>query len=503
MGFAVNWTFRAKDQFSPVVRKIKKQTETLRKSIKGVSREVGMAGRAFSTKFKTRANAAISSVRAKMAGLESSLKSFGRKTLGAGAAFTAFATLPIGLLGKSFINAASDAEETRSKFASVFGDVGADAERMADSLVVNFGLGGTSARKLLGDTGDLLTGFGFSGKAALNLSNQVNELAVDLASFTNVQGGAARTSAALNSAMVGEREALKSLGIVILEKDIIARGKQLELAGKLTGMTLRQAKAQITLQMAIEQSPNAIGDFNKTSQKYANQVRIMSERTIDMKESFGRILIPFALKAVRAISSLSVTLSNMSPNAQKAILAFGGFVAVIGPILIIVGALSLAIGSIGLAVTGVVVAFAAFGIAVFAFFEPIKLFLVDIAIGVGNVFSSVINGISTGIDTLVTKLASIMETISSFAAKVGDIFSIGAVSGLEGVRNIKDIRRGGRTLPTPQAPLVAPGVGAANDANATVDVNIHAPQGVVNSVKTQKNGSKDAMNLGVNLVEAR
>ena len=94
------------------------------------------------------------------------------------------------------------------------------AEDTAKTFRQSFGLSRKAAKQLLGDTGDLLVGFGFTEDAALDLSKKVNELAVDLASFTNFSGGAEGASLALTKALLGERESIKSLGIAITEADL-------------------------------------------------------------------------------------------------------------------------------------------------------------------------------------------------------------------------------------------------------------------------------------------
>lgn len=194
---------------------------------------------------------------------------------------------------KTAIQAASDAEETSSKFATVFKDISASSDKTAKDLAKNFGLSTTAAKQLLGDTGDLLTGFGFTQKGALELSNGVQELAVDLASFTNFSGGAAGASAALTKALLGETESLKSLGISINQEDI-KKQVAINTSKGLTFATERQAKAQATLDLAMAQSGNAIGDFARTSQGFANQQRILSNVIQDVTESLGSQLLPVA-----------------------------------------------------------------------------------------------------------------------------------------------------------------------------------------------------------------
>jgi hypothetical protein len=210
------------------------------------------------------------------------------------------------MIGRAFIDiikVSSDAEETISKFGVVFSSVGSEAERVAQNLADNFGLSSVKAKELLGNTGDLLTGFGFTGAAALDLSEQVNTLAVDLASFTNFSGGAEGASAALTKALLGERESVKALGISILETDV--KAKILELTQKgMTFETNRQAKAYATLLIAQEQSKNAIGDYARTSGSAANQMKLFSQKMIDLKVSIGTALLPIVTKVITAINGI-------------------------------------------------------------------------------------------------------------------------------------------------------------------------------------------------------
>jgi hypothetical protein len=192
---------------------------------------------------------------------------------------------------KDSINVARDFQEENSKFRTVFRDVSQEALSMRKNLIDSFGLSKKAATELLASTGDLLTGFGFTQDSALDLSNEVQKLAVDLASFTNFSGGAKGASEALTKALLGERESVKSLGISILEADVQA--KVLENTQKgITFETERQAKAYATLQIAQEQSKNASKDFERTQDQLANRQRQLLAVTEDVQVQLGSIFLP-------------------------------------------------------------------------------------------------------------------------------------------------------------------------------------------------------------------
>ena len=196
----------------------------------------------------------------------------------------------IGAAGKHFIGLASDAEEIDTKFAAVYKETLVLARVMSSDLAKSFDLAGSTANQMLADTGDLLTGFGFTGAEALKMADKVNRLAIDLASFTNYSKGAAGASQALTKMLLGETEQAKSLGIVVRQgsaeyKDAVA-AKMRDL-----GVSTLQAKAMTALEMAMKQSKNAIGDYARTQDGVANRTRKATEAIKEAKEEIGFAII--------------------------------------------------------------------------------------------------------------------------------------------------------------------------------------------------------------------
>jgi len=310
-------------------------------------------------------------------------------------------TLPI-VAGLTLMSKeAIDAQETFSKFGTVFSGVSSSAESMAKNLSDNFGLARVDAKKLLGDTGDLLTGFGFSQKSALDLANEVNKLAVDLASFTNFSGGATGASAALTKALLGERESVKSLGISILEEDV-KRQVQINAAKGMRFETMRQAKAFATLIIAQNQSKNAIGDFARTQYQAANQLRIAQARLKDLRIVIGNLLVPAITKLLqRIIPAIQKASEWVRNNKQltKTLIKVALAVAALGPILGIISTATtamiglraatvafglsarVALGWIPLAITGLIFLETKFGLLsksaekLFSIFKKLKPFV--------------------------------------------------------------------------------------------------------------------------------
>lgn len=225
------------------------------------------------------------------------------KTLAMGVAGTAVFIKTIGFLKDSAM-AAINAQETFSKFDVVFADMGGAAETAAKQFQDSFDLAEVTAKRMLSSTGDLLTGMGATKDVALEMSLQVNTLAGDLASFTNYSGGAEGAADALTKALLGERESVKALGIVIREEDVqnrlAAAGKE-----KLTGAAMLQAKAEATLAIAMEQSKNAIGDYARTSDSAANSLKRAGEQTKELQVALGTLLAPTVADAANIWGELT------------------------------------------------------------------------------------------------------------------------------------------------------------------------------------------------------
>ena len=265
-----------------------------------------------------------------------SIGKFGASLQRTGETLTRNITLPVIGLGAAAIKMASDFEETDSKFKTVFSSIQFEAEQTARVFEKSFGLSSKAAKQMLGDTGDLLVGFGFTEKEALNLSKQVNELAVDLASFTNFSGGAEGASLALTKALLGERESIKSLGIAITEADL---KKFAEDQGLVFKELDRVAKANLTFQLAAKQSSKAIGDYSRTSGSFANQTRQLTADITNLSVEIGSILLPVAQKLLTWAKGFVESIREMNPVLKQNILNFTLLAAAIGPLLSISGSL--------------------------------------------------------------------------------------------------------------------------------------------------------------------
>lgn len=239
--------------------------------------------------------------------------------------------------GKRIVGLASEAEETANKFGVVFDTVIDEANEFASVLANSYGLAQTESKALLANTGDLLVGFGVAKDTALELSFEVQKLAVDLASFTNFAGGASGASEALTKALLGETESAKSLGLVLGEAPLKEFAENQGLVFKELG---RNEKMFLRLQLATSQSGSAIGDFNRSVDSFANQMRIARARTRDLAEEQGNNLLPLATLAVKTYNQFITSLKGASQAISEFISSAEGIALISDTIGTLVGVLA-------------------------------------------------------------------------------------------------------------------------------------------------------------------
>lgn len=171
--------------------------------------------------------------------------------------------------GKKLLGLWSDMEEVSSKFDVVFKwseKVKQEFQNMADATnrsnldLITFG----------SSIGNVLAPLWLAQEEVDGLSVWLTKLAIDVASFNNASDEQAVH--AFTSALTGEREALKSLGIVISEQDVLNKAYSLGLANQWQELTKAQ-KALSTYQLLIENTKNAHGDAIRTADSFANQLK--------------------------------------------------------------------------------------------------------------------------------------------------------------------------------------------------------------------------------------
>lgn len=234
------------------------------------------------------------------------------KRIGIGIA-GAFAVKGITAFGKECLELGSDLAEVQNVVDVVFPSMSAHVDKFSKSAAMNFGLSETMAKRYTGTFGAMAKAFGFTEKQAYDMGSALTGLSGDVASFYNISQDMAHTK--LKSVFTGETESLKELGIVMtqsaLDQYAMAKG-----FGKTTAAMTEQEKVVLRYKFVVSQLSSAQGDFARTSNSWANQIRILSLQFDGLKATLGQGFINLFTPAVRGINMVLAKLGTLA-NAFK------------------------------------------------------------------------------------------------------------------------------------------------------------------------------------------
>ena len=261
------------------------------------------------------------------------LKNMATKALGA--IGVAFSVAGAASFVKDCVSVASEVEEMQNKFDVVFQGMTDEVEAWAQSYSDAIGRNKNDIKTYLADQQNLLVGFGMTRQEGAELSKQMTTLALDLASFANLDETAAVNN--MTKAVMGESEAAKALGAV-LNDDTRARAMQaMGLSGtyeKLDQLT----KMQVNYNAILAQSPDAIGDCERSLGSYKSTVVQFQSKLKEIKTLVGQFFMPTFQKV---ISFGAKGLTVLRDGVQK----LNDFAAKIGGAEKIIGVLGVTIGA--------------------------------------------------------------------------------------------------------------------------------------------------------------
>lgn len=212
-------------------------------------------------------------------------------------------------LGKETVKLSSDAKEMNDKFDIVFKGMEKETRQWADNFSNDIGRSKTKIRGFLADNQDLLTGFGMGTEKGAEMSKSIIKLGVDLASFQNKADKDVLDN--LQSGLLGNHMAVKSLGLAFTETELALTMYQMELKGTFDALTAAE-KMEVRLATAYRQSKNALGDATRTAMNYANQNKRLQANMSELKTTIGDAFLPVLTVVIRKMNSFFDTLKKNS-----------------------------------------------------------------------------------------------------------------------------------------------------------------------------------------------
>lgn len=348
----------------------------------------------------------------------------------------------------SGISIAADARKAAAELENVFGSSADTLTESIEGLAGHMGLAEHEATALLAATGALTQSMGMSADESARFSEEMFNLAGDLASAAPATGNAADAMEALTNAANGSTKGLAAWGISLKSSEINARALTMsgkELAAELT----QEEKALATLALAQEKSVASQGALNEAIAAGNTEYKEATADIADMQVAVGEALTPIKKLALEGFMVLADVLIALEP----AIVAVGEVLSMVlevaKPLFDIIGVLAEILGG----------ALSSAVRTVTKVLEPLGKILSGI--------TGFLNGVASAARSVVSALKSIK--IPSFGRGGGSRHSGGDVPGAPGTL-VPILAQGGeRVVPGGQAN--SNGAGGAGGGGATV-INI-------------------------------
>lgn len=262
------------------------------------------------------------------------LKAIGDKAERIGKKMSLFVTAPIIAAGGAMIKLAMDAEESRNLFEVSMGDMTDAAEAWSAHLSDALGINRYEAQKTIGVFNVMLKSMDQGEKESYDMAKGLSQLGYDMASFFNLEPEDAFLK--LQSAIAGEAEPLKRLGIIV--NDTTIKTWALNNGMIKQGETLTEAqKVAARYNVILERTTLAQGDLARTLDSPANKLRILKSRVTETAIEFGMKMMPTFEKLLKLVEKGVKWFGDLSDSSKVLTIKIAAVAAAMGPLLIVAG----------------------------------------------------------------------------------------------------------------------------------------------------------------------
>ncbi len=234
--------------------------------------------------------------------IESKIKSVA-KTIG-----LAFGVKELIDFGKRSVDAASDLAEAQNVVDTAFGEMSYKMEQFADTALETYGISELTAKNMGSTYMAMAKGMGVATDAASDMAVTLTGRLSDIMSFYNKTQSEVDTIG--RALITGETEPLKAIGVVMTQTNLSAYAMAQGFSKTYAEMSSNE-QLLVRYKYFLEQTSLAQGDFANTSEGWANQTRLLSERINEFMTNLGGLImntltpaLQFANEAVSFLNEL-------------------------------------------------------------------------------------------------------------------------------------------------------------------------------------------------------
>lgn len=221
-------------------------------------------------------------------------------------------------------NSTTQLEATEAKFNTVFDGFTMLADTIADDFQTLTPATLSATRSMMSGIQDLLVPMGFAREEATAMTGDTMSLVGALTNFNSATHSAEDVSSAFSSALTGEYQSLKALGIQVSATTVQEKALQMALVSSTDEIT-SQIQATALLALAYEQSADALEAYNQASLDTTTKAGLLKSSFTDTFASVGQSLLPKINKMLELVSANMPTITSLVYAFGK---AFGAVISV-------------------------------------------------------------------------------------------------------------------------------------------------------------------------------
>lgn len=212
-------------------------------------------------------------------------------------------------LGKG-ITLASDLKEVQNVIDVSFGKYKNTIEEFSKTSIQDYGMSELTAKQMAGRFQAMGTAVGFSQEKMADMSVTLTALAADMASFYNVEQ--ADVAESLQSIFTGTTKPMRAYGVDLTEATLNEYLLSKGIDANIKSMTQAE-KVMLRYNYVLAHTTNAQGDFARTQDTWANQIRILRQQFEALSAVIGQNFI-YALKPI--VQGLNVVMGELIQFAK-------------------------------------------------------------------------------------------------------------------------------------------------------------------------------------------
>lgn len=483
MANRVTFIFEAIDRYTAVARKIAERTEkmrlkfnSLRLSLQKFSARLGEVGK--------------------------KLVDVGRKMTNVGKEMTAKLTLPIAAFGATALVQSAKMEQLGVSFEVMLGS--ADKARAMMKDLVNFAAKTPFQMEGISTATKQLLAFGVEQKDIISTLTNLGDVAAGtgkpLTEFSLIFGKVLAKGKIQGEELLQLAEKGVALQTILAKKFKTTPAAIIKAVskGQITFKHFKEAMASLNREggkfhKLMERQSKTLGGLWST---LGDSIKIAMAEIGDVlvKELDLKQLLIDTVKLIERLTKAFVKFTKTNPQLTKLLLIIVGIIAALGPLVVIIGQVVLIFGVLSIAAGFM-------GVTMWAAVAPILAVVgaVGLLATAGGMLLLNWDQVTEGFNSLIENVAEfwglkigfMINKIKSFILDIRIVFS-----------DMKRIMQGVMNDPFGSIKALAFGKDKLDfNSNSTTDINVNmnAPKGVIDSVKSVTSGKPSGLNVGVNM----